>query len=47
VFVKQVGSSGSSDAINQLGSVGVKTYFAVAELDSARHIRMASGGASL
>jgi N4-gp56 family major capsid protein len=47
VFVKQVGSSGSSDAINQLGSVGVKTYFAVAELDSTRHIRMASGGASL
>lgn len=47
VFVNQVGSSGSSDPINQLGSVGVKTYFAIAELDSTRHIRMASGGASL
>jgi N4-gp56 family major capsid protein len=47
VFVKQVGSSGSSDAINQLGSVGIKTYFATAELDAARGIRFATGGASL
>jgi N4-gp56 family major capsid protein len=47
VFVKQVGSAGSADAINQLGSVGIKTYFATAELDANRSIRMASGGASL
>jgi N4-gp56 family major capsid protein len=47
VFVKQVGSAGSADAINQLGSVGIKTYFATAELDAARSIRFATGGASL
>ena len=47
VFVKQVGSSGTTDPVNQLGSVGIKTYFTSVELDSTRHVRMASGGASL
>ncbi|MHC4620775.1 MAG: N4-gp56 family major capsid protein [Planctomycetota bacterium] len=47
VYVKQVGSSGSSDAINQLGSVGVKTYFTSVVLDSVRMVRFASGGKTL
>ena len=47
VFIKQPGSAGSADAINQLGSVGVKAYFEAVELDSARHVRHASGGQSL
>ena len=47
VFVKQVGSSGSSDAINQLGSVGVKTYFTSVVLDGNRMVRFATGGHTL
>jgi N4-gp56 family major capsid protein len=47
VFVKQPGSAGTGDPINQLGSVGVKTYFAAAQLDTARCIRFATGGKSL
>jgi len=47
VYVKQVGSAGSADAINQIGSVGVKTYFASATLDANRITRATSGGASL
>jgi N4-gp56 family major capsid protein len=47
VFVKQVGSSGSSDAINQLGSVGVKTYFTSVVLDSNRMARTGTGGRTL
>jgi len=47
VFVKQVGSSGTTDPVNQLGSVGIKTYFTSVVLDANRMVRFASGGASL
>jgi len=47
VFVKQVGSAGSDDPVNQKGSVGIKTYFALAQLQSTRFLRIGSGGASL
>lgn len=47
VFVKQVGSAGSSDPINQKGSVGVKVYFGAAVLDSNRIVRISSGGRTL
>ena len=44
VFVKQVGSAGTSDLINQRGGVGVKVYFASFIEDSNRLIRFVSGG---
>jgi len=47
VFVKQVGSSGTTDPINQLGSVGVKTYFTSVVLDANRMVRFATGGHTL
>lgn len=47
VFVKQVGSAGSADPINQKGSVGVKVYFAPVALEAARMVRISSGGRSL
>jgi N4-gp56 family major capsid protein len=47
VFVKQVGSAGTADAINQLGSVGVKAYFTSVVLESARMCRFATGGHTL
>ncbi len=47
VFVKQVGSAGSSDPINQNGSIGVKVYFAPIVLEASRMVRVTSGGRSL
>ncbi len=47
VFVKQVGSAGSSDPVNQKGSVGVKAFFAPVVLDSGRMVRISSGGHTL
>lgn len=47
VYVKQVGSAGSADPVNQKGSVGVKVYMAVAALEASRMVRIASGGALL
>lgn len=47
VFVKQVGSAGSADPINQKGSVGVKVYFVPVQLEAARMVRIVSGGALL
>jgi len=47
VFVNQVGSAGSADPINQIGSVGVKTYFAAAVLEAARMVRFPTGGNTL
>lgn len=47
VFVKQVGSAGSSDPVNQRGSVGVKVYFAPVALEAARMVRISSGGRTL
>jgi N4-gp56 family major capsid protein len=47
VFVKQVGSAGSSDPLNQKGSVGVKVYFAPVVLEATRMVRISSGGRSL
>ena len=47
VFVKQVGSGGTSDPVNQLGSVGIKTYNSAVVLDANRMARQASGGKSL
>lgn len=44
VFVKQLGSAGSADPVNQLASIGAKVYFAVAKLDTTnRFIRLVSG----
>lgn len=47
VFVKQVGSAGSADPINQKGSIGVKTYTVAAILEAARMKRIPSGGHTL
>lgn len=47
VFVKQVGSAGSADPINQKGSVGVKVYFTPVVLESARMVRIPTGGSLL
>src|SRR5262245_51648443 len=47
VYVKQVGSAGSADPINQRGTVGVKVYFAPAVLEASRMVRVIGGGALL
>lgn len=48
VFVKQVGSSGSADPANQIGSVAAKLYFAPIDFDmSNRAVRLISGGRTL
>lgn len=47
VFVKQPGSAGHLDPINQKGSIGVKAYFAAVVLDAARMKRIPSGGQTL
>jgi N4-gp56 family major capsid protein len=47
VYVKQVGSAGSADPINQKGTVGVKVYFVAAALEAARMVRIHSSGALL
>lgn len=47
VFVKQVGSAGTADPVNQKGSVGVKAYLASVVLEAARMKRIPSGGHSL
>lgn len=48
IFVKQVGSSGSADPANQIGSVAAKIYFAPFDIDmSNRAVRLYSGGRSL
>lgn len=47
VFVKQVGSAGSADPLNQKGSVGVKVYFTPVQLEAARMVRITSGGRTL
>ena len=47
VFVKQLGSAGTADPINQKASVGVKVYFASVVLDAARQKRIPSGGRTL
>lgn len=44
VFVKQLGSGGTSDPVNQLATIGAKVYFATAKLDTTnRFIRLVSG----
>lgn len=47
VFVKQVGSAGSADPVNQKGSIGVKVYFCPVVLEAARMVRIGSGGRTL
>lgn len=42
-YVKQLGSAGSADPLNQLASIGYKITFATKELDSVRHIKLISG----
>lgn len=44
VFVKQVGSAGTADLINQRGGVGIKVYFACFSQDANRQVRIVSGG---
>ena len=43
VFVKQLGSGGTSDPANQLATIAAKVYFAVAKLDNNRRVRLVSG----
>lgn len=47
VFVKQPGSAGHLDPINQKGSVGIKGYYAGVVIDAARMKRIPSGGRTL
>ena len=47
VFVKQPGSAGHLDPVNQKGSVGVKGYYAAVVIDAARMKRIPSGGHTL
>ena len=47
VYVKQVGSSGTADPVNQRGSVGIKSYFVPVVLEAARMRRLPSGGHTL
>lgn len=47
VFVKQPGSAGHLDPVNQKGSVGIKGYYAAVVLDAARMKRIPSGGQTL
>lgn len=47
VFVKQVGSAGTADPINQRGSIGVKSYFVGVGLEAARMKRISAGGRTL
>lgn len=47
VYVKQAGSAGTADPINQKASVGVKAYLASVVLEAARLKRIPSGGHSL
>lgn len=47
VFVKQPGSAGYIDPVNQKGSVGIKGYYAAVVIDAARMKRIPSGGRTL
>lgn len=47
VFVKQPGSAGHLDPVNQKGSVGIKGYYAAVVIDAARLKRIPSGGHTL
>lgn len=47
VFVKQPGSAGHLDPVNQKGSVGIKGYYAAVVIDAARLKRIPSGGRTL
>jgi N4-gp56 family major capsid protein len=47
VFVKQVGSAGSADPVNQKGSIGIKAYFVPVVLEAGRMKRIPSGGRTL
>lgn len=38
VFVKQLGSGGTSDPVNQLATIGAKVYFAPVDLDTANRL---------
>lgn len=47
VFIKQVGSAGTADLINQRGGVGVKVYIASFVQDANRMVRIVSGGRTI
>jgi N4-gp56 family major capsid protein len=43
-FVKQLGSAGTSDTLNQIATVGVKVYWAAADLDCTNRLYRVSSG---
>lgn len=44
-YIKQLGSAGTADPVNQKATVGAKVYFAVANLDVAKRVcHLATGG---
>jgi len=46
VFVKQLGSSGTADPVNQLATVGAKIYFSAVNLDCTNRLVTISSGKS-